>query len=276
MKEQEAPEPISFENARQKRRSRSGAEPWNLDNVAKHLRTASSPIQDADYGQGQLLLIGTDKPVLALELYPAAAVARVYSQELTVDISPVAAPKLPRKLLPPDQESLLLESPSSPSLRLTLTAEGAMSLFIKGTQELHQYKLTTSSPEAQLPEPVEESTPSTTADGSASASSPEKQRRVTLEGRVGAEPVFRTTAQNKLVGRFPLAVHQGDDTIWHQVVVFGDRAKQLEAALKKGQAVEVVAYVHHNERQSRDGTKRLVEELYAVAVRQPAGQSADR
>lgn len=89
-----------------------------------------------------------------------------------------------------------------------------------------------------------------------SATSPAQQRergeneRVTIRGRVGKEAHFRTTGQRGvLVGSFPLGEHPDlETTIWHTIVVFGDRAAKLkEKGLTPGQEVEIVGYVHERE-----------------------------
>src|SRR5258706_3919335 len=48
--------------------------------------------------------------------------------------------------------------------------------------------------------------------------------RVTLRGRLGAEPRFRTTTRRgELVASFPLGVHpDGETTTWHSIVAFRD------------------------------------------------------
>lgn len=94
--------------------------------------------------------------------------------------------------------------------------------------------------------------------------------RITVQGRLGADPRFRTTAKSgDLVGSFPLGTHPDvETTTWYTVVVFGDRAKRLqEKGLKKGQPVEVVGYLHAQEgRTRRDGSPETPQ-IYAAAVR---------
>ena len=264
MTEQENTSPIESAKARKTRQGRRGSKRWDVEAVAHHLRTEVMEIADADYGLGQRFLIGIDAPVASLELYPDSGNGRLITPELKLELHRLSTPKVPEEELPPHREAVLLESLAPSKMRLSISAEGAVTLFLEPSAEL-----TLPKPE---PQAVDVPTPEPPADISAE----EKQQRVTLQGRVGAEPTFRTTSKDKLVGRFPLAVHERDETTWHQVVLFGDRAKQIQGTVHKGQAVEIVGYLHQNERQSRDGSKRLVEELYAVAVRQPSGPSSDR
>jgi single-stranded DNA-binding protein len=100
-----------------------------------------------------------------------------------------------------------------------------------------------------------------------------EQERISLTGRLGRDPSFRTTKTGSLVGKFPLAVHREDgDTTWHTVLAFGPRAEQLQkrvtaGELTQGREVDVVGYLHVNERPGKDGTPRKVQEVYAVAVK---------
>src|SRR5581483_1933313 len=98
-----------------------------------------------------------------------------------------------------------------------------------------------------------------------------RQERMTLLGRVGAEPRFRTTKNDTLVCTFPLAVHDdAGGTSWHRIVAFGERALRLQDSLQKGQEVEVVGYRHTREGMDRrTGTRRHREEIWAAVVQRP-------
>jgi hypothetical protein len=94
-----------------------------------------------------------------------------------------------------------------------------------------------------------------------------EQERLTLSGRAGADPAFRLTSKGTLVGRFPLAIHHPDNTTtWEQVIAFNTRAEKLKDTLHKGDAVEVVGYMHEREGKGRDGQLKTIRELYAVTV----------
>lgn len=100
------------------------------------------------------------------------------------------------------------------------------------------------------------------------AAEPGEQARVTLRGRVGREPRFRTTKDHgTLVAEFPLGVHDDEgNTTWHSIVVFGERAAKVhEKALTTGQEIEVVGYEHETKRRGRDG--QLRREVRAAALR---------
>ncbi len=95
-----------------------------------------------------------------------------------------------------------------------------------------------------------------------------EQERLTVTGRLGAAPSFRVTRNGVPIARFPVAV-RGEDgaTSWETVVVFGEKAARLRGTLERGQAVEVVGYLHDREIPKRDGTFKTVHEIYAAVVR---------
>lgn len=117
--------------------------------------------------------------------------------------------------------------------------------------------------------------------------------RVTIEGRIGAEPRIKTVEEKGLlVASFSVAEHpdeqDSDATKWHEVVVFGDRAAKLQerfqtGELHVGQLVSVAGYKHLRERPVIDketgaqtGT-RMVEQIYAAAIKPvaPKGPNAN-
>jgi Single-strand binding protein family len=98
----------------------------------------------------------------------------------------------------------------------------------------------------------------------------EKSERVTLVGRVGTEPRFRTTKAGALVGTFPLAVHDEErKTSWHTIVAFKDRAEKLKGVASKGAEVEVVGYVHTSEYTDNTGITKERREVWASVVKSP-------
>lgn len=96
------------------------------------------------------------------------------------------------------------------------------------------------------------------------------QPRVQLAGRLGQNPTLRTTPKGTLVARFPLGVRDEQDlekTIWHTVLAFKQRAEQVRDQLKKGDAAEVIGYLHTREILRRDGSSRTIQEVYATVVK---------
>jgi len=111
-----------------------------------------------------------------------------------------------------------------------------------------------------------------------------ENERVTIRGRVGSEARFRQSGRRgMLIGTFPLGEHPDlETTIWHTVVVFGDRAQKLhEKGLTKGQEIEVVGYIHERQVNSvkstaEDQGSKLVKELYATAIRTTLRKTSEK
>jgi Single-strand binding protein family len=101
----------------------------------------------------------------------------------------------------------------------------------------------------------------------------EPQPRVTLFGRLGYAPRFRTTPKGTLVASFAVAMHEENRTTWHNVRLFGEKAAKLqEKGYAKGDELEVIGYLHTRERtNSKTGETTPVEEIYAAVVRRPGG-----
>jgi hypothetical protein len=98
----------------------------------------------------------------------------------------------------------------------------------------------------------------------------DERERVTLVGRVGREPTFRTTTRRGVfIGQFPLGVHPDvETTVWHTIVMFDNRARMLqEKNLAVGEEIEVVGFPHKREIQTPTGEKKTVTEIYATAIR---------
>lgn len=97
---------------------------------------------------------------------------------------------------------------------------------------------------------------------------PEQPQRLTLTGRLGRVPSFRTTRNGTLIASFPLAVRdEAGETTWHTILAFGERAEKLREGLAKGQHLEVIGYLHQRERTTRSGETRIIDEVYATVVK---------
>lgn len=98
----------------------------------------------------------------------------------------------------------------------------------------------------------------------------EKQERVALLGRAGRDAQLRQTAKGTDIAKFPLAVHELDETgqdqtSWHTIVAFNGLAREVAETVKKGNEYKVIGYKH--ERQDKDKT---IEEIYAATVKPPS------
>jgi single-stranded DNA-binding protein len=93
---------------------------------------------------------------------------------------------------------------------------------------------------------------------------------VTLTGRLGSVVTYGQTPKGQPKAHFVLGVHTpaeaGVTTDWKQVLTFGERVAQLRALnLSRGDAARVIGYLHTREETKR-GTTKTVEEIYATAV----------
>ena len=90
-----------------------------------------------------------------------------------------------------------------------------------------------------------------------------------LTGRLGQNPTVRTTPKGVLVARFPLGVKDEADmntTTWETVIAFRKLAEQARDTLKRGDAVEVIGYLHDRQIPGRAGP-RTVTEIYATVLK---------
>lgn len=216
---------------------------WDIEAIGRILDVPEEPSHDVAFGKGTLFRVGQEEQTKTLEVYPESRIARLTGQNAKVELYRLDPPEI-------TERGVIFGRPGE-SLCLSLSRQGEVVLFMAGAG-----KSEPTPEEAQIPDDSKQKT-----------ESPE-QERLTLFGRVGATPSFRTTPKGKLVARFPLAVHGEENrTSWHTVLAFGDRAEKLRDALKKGQAVEIVGYRHTRESRTRDGQPKVVEEIYAVAVK---------
>lgn len=188
-------------------------------------------------------------------------------ERVTLEISPEGRFALTRQpLVTPDdvtpEDALPLNEPAA---RLVPTPPTPPA----GIRE-HAARPSQSKP-PQQPEPQDHPPSSAVEPGVAGEHELEENERVTIRGRVGKEAHFRTSGRRGvLIGSFPLGEHPDlETTIWHTVVLFGDRAAKLkEKGLTAGQEIEVVGYVHERQIKGSDSEKsKTVKEIYATAIR---------
>jgi len=204
------------------------------------LGTSPEEAHDVAFGRGQRFAVG-DK---CLEVYPDALVARLTAPDARLELFRLSPPTI-------SSRGMVFETQARDA-RLSLTPQGEVTLFLASATPVEQ------TPEEAPPSiRTQEPTPSR-----------EERERVTLVGRVGAVPAFRTTPKGILIARFPLAVRESENkTTWHTVLAFGARAAKLQESVKKGDAVEVIGYKHLREAKTREGKGKTVEEVYAVVVK---------
>lgn len=214
---------------------------WNIEAAAASLRAEVHPVVDVVHGLGARLELTAMHA--QLELFPERLVARYRNRHVQMEIGRVHS-------LTAEADGLHVELEDDEGSNLRFNPAGAI-VFTRA---------------AEVGRQASDEPPAATPPQDTSAQ--KEQERVTLVGRVGAAPSFRTSPKGVLIGRFPLAVRESEDkTTWHAILAFGQRATKVQETVRKGEVVEVVGYKHQREKQGRGGRPRTVEEVYAVVVK---------
>lgn len=91
------------------------------------------------------------------------------------------------------------------------------------------------------------------------------RNKVSLIGRLGAQPEYVTTESGRALARFSLAVNSGykdksgnwvDDTQWHTINAWGKTADLVKRLLSKGQEVVVEGKLVNRSFETKEGEKR--------------------
>lgn len=290
---------------------------WGRSQIGEVLDAVPGHTHDVAWGDGNRYEIGHDPETASrLEIFPAAGVVRLTSQDAQLTLFRQPAPSLSS-----DRVRFEQLGPDS-QLQLTLTRHGRARLDIipiapeptvwDGAEphrtptlppEPADAIVDTDASETPLPHqarpiknaanrPVVADTSTEIAPGTetrlcddsggpegpvptpvrASEVAPDtvetQAARLSLGGRLGRAPSFRTTRSGRLIATFPLAVRdEAGNTTWHTVLAFDGRAEQLRDQVAKGQYVEVIGYRHQRERTIKSGETRLIEEIYATVVK---------
>jgi single-strand DNA-binding protein len=109
--------------------------------------------------------------------------------------------------------------------------------------------------------------------------------KIILIGRLGADPIQRTTKNGNPVVNFSVATSrkfkaaagmeesEGDgrkweeETQWHQVVVWGKQGEYCAEYLRKGHGVYLEGSLRSRQYEAKDGSQRTVFEVHADDVR---------
>ena len=95
---------------------------------------------------------------------------------------------------------------------------------------------------------------------------------VTLLGRVGADPEFRSTKSGTAVVELRLATdrysksNEATETDWHSVVVWGKTAEAVARYVGKGDRVHVTGRLQQHSWQTDSGERRSKVEVHANEV----------
>jgi hypothetical protein len=210
------------------------------------------PVSGDEFGDGYMVGVGPQEAAVSVAVYPEKRSLEIFSGKTVVRLSNV------QRVSRIGQQLCFEAVGDDEQLTVDMTSEGGYSLrrlpFDAAPQGIDQDR--------------SDETPA------------QEKERVTLRGRVGKAPLFRMTARRgMLIGSFPLGTHPDlETTIWHSILVFGDRAQKLkEKGVTRGQEIEVVGYPHERVITSRNGGSKTVTEIYATAIRttlrQPPGDS---
>lgn len=283
---------------------------WDGATLSEALGVSLEACVDLTHGPGLRFRLG--KQSLTVELFPATRVARFSTADLQLALFRQEPPSLaPEGLvfalpghpanrflsLSPAGELLLMVSPdvtsasedsatpprgASPGIgETTPTISQDTQSPVRGHQTSQDASISASDPTTTDPDTETSARPRPTTPHDASQTLPpeprEGQPRVAFTGRLARDPRTKETRSGTPVMEFAVGVPvEGQEKPeWRDVAIFGDRARKLEGALKRGDAVEVVAYVHERARTAKDGTTRIEREYYATAVA-PRGKGKRR
>ena len=96
------------------------------------------------------------------------------------------------------------------------------------------------------------------------------RNRVQLIGRLGQDPEMKQTKNGRTLARFSLATtevyknSQGErteETQWHPIVVWGERAEIAGKYLRKGKEVALEGKLVHRTYDDADGNKKYITEV---------------
>ncbi|MDQ1582451.1 MAG: single-strand DNA-binding protein [Microbacteriaceae bacterium] len=119
---------------------------------------------------------------------------------------------------------------------------------------------TASAPKAKAPEPKP-------------AETKPAENDTTLVGRLVADPVLRHTRSGLPVSTIRIAVNDGEEPTFHNVVCWRRTAEVVCQYKKKGHRVEVVGRTQDHTWQAQDGTERHGQEVIAYRVQFLPGRS---
>ncbi len=221
---------------------------WDMDAIGNMLPAKAKRTQDAVLGEGQRFALGKDGRNV-VEFFPISKAVRIGNDFAHIVLYSLGNPQL-------SPQGIMI---GRGDIKLAVTPEGDVAVSI-GSLERQIESGSLTSEETPVRDEIPEHSPQSRSE--------DQKERLTVLGRVGATPSFRTTPKGTLIARFPVAVHEGENkTTWHTVLAFGERAEKLKESLEKGGQVEVVGYRHFREATTRNGGSKTIEELYAVVVK---------
>lgn len=92
------------------------------------------------------------------------------------------------------------------------------------------------------------------------------ENRVSLIGRLVADPEVRETPSGKQVASFRIATNDPFGTEFHAIVAWGKLAEIAGTVLAKGRLVHIEGRLHGSTWQASDGSKRRTVEIVAARL----------
>lgn len=241
---------------------------FDRSSIGEALKTEAVSTRDVAHGDGQTLSVGDGKTVL--EVYPLAGVARVTTEHARVEVFRVPGYSVNSTV----GRVVFEQGADDDRTRLLVHHDGKVS-FHPVPRAVHAPQTAeTTGTDVQPTLPLAQGAAAITGpvqrsyEGHAGRE-PSEQEALQLEGRLGRNPWFRRDGDT-LVGWFPLAVHdeRGDRT-WHNIVMHGDVAQQLQDANRRGvvaQGPGVVAVTgqHVVRREQQDDGRTTVRREFHV------------
>ncbi|MFN6037015.1 MAG: single-stranded DNA-binding protein [Bacteroidota bacterium] len=100
--------------------------------------------------------------------------------------------------------------------------------------------------------------------------------KVILTGNLGKDPLLDQVGRGQKIVRFSLATNQDyknnkgetvKNTLWHNVIAWGDLAEEINQKLKKGSRITVEGRINYNVYTDKSGSKRSFTDIIANNVR---------
>ena len=100
--------------------------------------------------------------------------------------------------------------------------------------------------------------------------------KVTLVGRLGADPEIRTLSSGAMVAKFGVATTESyrdragewqEETQWHDVVLWRNLAERAQQSLRKGTMIYLDGKLTHRKWQDKDGNPRKTTEVVGAFLR---------
>ncbi|WP_116108532.1 single-stranded DNA-binding protein [Lewinella sp. IMCC34191] len=105
--------------------------------------------------------------------------------------------------------------------------------------------------------------------------------KVTLVGRLGADPEIRTLGSGVMVAKFSVATSESykdrsgqwqEETQWHDVVLWRNLAERAQQSLRKGSMIYLDGKLTHRKWQDKEGNPRKTTEVVGAFFRSLDGK----